>query len=151
MDAARMREFATRYTAAWCSQDAASVASFFAANGSLKINNGSESVGRAAVTSAAEEFMTDFPDRVVKMDELSLDGDHIIYRWTLTGTNTGPGVAGNAVCISGSIRQITSRARSAAVELDELVLPTASDSIRFQDEFLSSTIFRFGRDSRWLV
>jgi len=101
MDAARMREFATRYTAAWCSQDASSVASFFAANGSLKINNGSPSVGRAAVTSAAQEFMTDFPDMVVKMNELSLDGDHIIYRWTLTGTNTGPGGTGNAVRISG--------------------------------------------------
>jgi hypothetical protein len=35
--------------------------------------------------------MTDFPDMVVKMNELSLDGDHIIYRCTLTGTNTGPG------------------------------------------------------------
>src|SRR5712692_169685 len=91
MHAAKMREFATRYTAAWCRQDAASVASFFAANGSLKINNGRPSVGRAAITSAAQGFMTDVPDMVVKMDELSLDGDHIIYRWTLTGTNTGPG------------------------------------------------------------
>ena len=31
------REFATRYTAAWCSQDAASVAAFFAPGGSLNI------------------------------------------------------------------------------------------------------------------
>jgi len=76
MDAAKMREFATRYTAAWCSQDAASVASFFAANGSLKINNGSPSVGRAAITSAAQGFRTDFPDMVVKMDELSVEGRH---------------------------------------------------------------------------
>src|SRR6266852_9558910 len=53
MDVAKMTDFATRYTAAWCSQDAASVASFFAANGSLKINHGSPSVGRAEITCSA--------------------------------------------------------------------------------------------------
>jgi hypothetical protein len=53
MDAARLREFATRYTAAWCSQNAASVASFFADRGSLTINDGTPSVGRAAITVAA--------------------------------------------------------------------------------------------------
>jgi hypothetical protein len=37
MDATRLREFATRYTAAWCGQSAASVASFFPGNGSLTI------------------------------------------------------------------------------------------------------------------
>jgi len=51
-------------------QDAASVASFFADNGSLKINQGSPSVGRAAITAAARGFMTAFPDMVVKMDRL---------------------------------------------------------------------------------
>ena len=40
MDAAVLRQFATNYTAAWCSQDAASVASFFAEHGSLTINAG---------------------------------------------------------------------------------------------------------------
>lgn len=47
------RDFATRYTAAWCSQNAANVASFFAADGSLKINEGKPSVGGAAITEAA--------------------------------------------------------------------------------------------------
>src|SRR5207342_2043243 len=101
MDAARLREFATNYTAAWCSQDAASVASFFAENGSLKINEGNPSIGRTAITAAAQGFMTAFPDMVVKMDELSLDGGQTIYRWTLIGTNTGPGGTGKAVRISG--------------------------------------------------
>ena len=40
MDTAQLREFATRYTAAWCSQDAASGAAFFAEGVSLKINDG---------------------------------------------------------------------------------------------------------------
>jgi steroid delta-isomerase-like uncharacterized protein len=101
MDAARLGAFATKYTAAWCSQDAASVASFFAENGSLKINEGNPSIGRAAIAAAAQGFMTAFPDMVVKMDELSLDGGHVVYRWTLIGTNTGPGGTGKAVRISG--------------------------------------------------
>ncbi len=101
VDATKLREFAAKYTAAWCSQDAASVASFFAENGSLKINEGAPSVGRAAITAAAQGFMTAFPDMVVKMDDLSVDGSHATYRWTLTGTNTGPGGTGHAVRISG--------------------------------------------------
>ena len=98
---ARLREFATKYTAAWCSQNAASVAAFFAGNGSLKINEGQPSVGRAAITAAAQGFMTAFPDMVVTMDDVSGDGSSVVYRWTLTGTNTGPGGTGKAVRISG--------------------------------------------------
>lgn len=47
---------ATRYTAAWCSQE------------------------------AAQGFMTAFPDMVVTMDSLGVQGNHAVYRWTLTGT-----------------------------------------------------------------
>ena len=101
MNAAKLKAFATRYTAAWCSQSAASVASFFAENGSLTINDGNPSVGRAAITAAAQGFMTAFPDMIVSMDDLSLERGHSIYRWTLTGTNTGPGGTGKAVRISG--------------------------------------------------
>jgi ketosteroid isomerase-like protein len=96
-----MNSSATRYTAAWCSQDPASVAAFFAENGSLRINDGAPSVGRAAITEAARGFMKDFPDLTVEMDGLERKGDGYIYRWTLTGANTGPGGAGNKVRISG--------------------------------------------------
>ena len=101
MDDVELREFATRYTAAWCSQNAASVAAFYSENGSLKINDGSPSVGRIAITAAAQAFMTAFPDMVVTMDGVRFDGDHAVYRWTLTGTNNGPGGTGKAVRISG--------------------------------------------------
>lgn len=102
MDAAKLRDLATRYTAAWCSQDAASVASFFAEGGSLQINDGDPSVGRAAITAAAQGFMSSFPDMVVTMDGLDIEeGGRAVYRWTLTGTNTGPGGTGNAVRVSG--------------------------------------------------
>lgn len=101
MNSEKLNEFAKRYTAAWCSQDAASVASFFAEGGSLKINERTPAVGRTAITAAAQQFMTSFPDMVVKMDRLGVDGGRISFHWTLIGTNTGPGGSGKAVRISG--------------------------------------------------
>ena len=101
MDTDKLREFATNYTSAWCSQDPARVASFFAENGSLKINKGSPLIGRKAITAGAQGFMTTFPDLVLTMDGITVADDHVVYRWTLNGTNTGPGGTGNAVRISG--------------------------------------------------
>jgi ketosteroid isomerase-like protein len=97
----RLRDFAKSYTAAWCSQDAASVAAHYAPQGSLTINNGAPAVGRAAITDAAQTFMTAFPDLRVHMDDLVIEGDSAFYHWTLAGTNTGPGGTGQQVRISG--------------------------------------------------
>lgn len=96
-----LREFAERYTAAWCSGNPAQVAGFYAPNGSLAINGGSPAVGREAISREAESFMTAFPDLKVVMDRLVSRGDRIEYHWTLTGTNTGPGGTGRRVRISG--------------------------------------------------
>lgn len=101
MDSQKLTELATQYTAAWCSQNATSVAAFFAENGSLQINDGEPSVGRAAITKAVQGFMTAFPDMVVEMDSLAINGTDVTYHWTLTGTNNGPGGTGNTVKISG--------------------------------------------------
>src|ERR1035441_9200926 len=92
-----VRDFATRYTAAWCSQNAASVAAFFARNGSLTINDGTPSVGREAIAAAARSFMTAFPDLQVIMDRVIDRGDKAEYHWILIGTNSGPGGTGNPV------------------------------------------------------
>src|SRR4029077_7502980 len=59
------------------------------------------SVGRVAITAAAQEFMTAFPDMVVKMDRLGVDRRRITYHWTLSGSNTRPGGTGRAARISG--------------------------------------------------
>ena len=96
-----MKDFATRYTAAWCSQTPSRVASFFAANGTLSINGGSPSIGRAAIATSAQSFMSAFPDLKVEMNAIEPHGAGFIYRWTLTGTNTGPGGTGNHVHIVG--------------------------------------------------
>ena len=45
--------------------------------------------------------MTAFPDMVVEMDSIIINGVNAEYHWTLTGTNTGPGGTGNPVKISG--------------------------------------------------
>jgi uncharacterized protein (TIGR02246 family) len=101
LDSAQLRDFARRYTAAWCSQDPAQVASLFSPDGSLKVNDGAPAVGRTAITEVAKGFMTAFPDMKVLMDDVSVDGDRAVYRWTLVGTNTGPGGTGRGVRISG--------------------------------------------------
>ena len=52
LDPDQLREFAQRYTEAWCSQDPERVAAHYAPGGSLTINDGPPSVGRADITDA---------------------------------------------------------------------------------------------------
>ena len=101
LDSQQLLDFARRYTDAWCSQDPARLAEHYDEQGSLVINGGTPSVGRAAITEAARSFMTAFPDMQVLMDDLVVRDEAIEYHWTLIGTNTGPGGTGNRVRISG--------------------------------------------------
>jgi len=94
-------DFATRYTAAWCSQDAARVADFYSVDGSLSVNGGASATGRPAITEVAQSFMTAFPDMQVLLDEVRVQGERPEYHWTLIGTNTGPGGTGHRIRISG--------------------------------------------------
>ena len=97
----QLNEFAIRYTAAWCSHEPQRVPEFLAEHGSLTINRGVPAVGRAAIATATQGFMTAFPDLVVVMDSLETAEPTVRYHWTLTGTNTGPGGTGRPVHISG--------------------------------------------------
>ena len=101
MNPKELTDFGTRYAAAWSSQNPVSLASFYNEHGSLTVNDGAPSVGRRAITEMAHGFMTAFPDMVVTMDQISQDGSHAIFRWTWTGTNTGPGGTGKSVRING--------------------------------------------------
>ncbi|MEX2150232.1 MAG: nuclear transport factor 2 family protein [Steroidobacteraceae bacterium] len=89
--ASDMRQFGVRYAAAWSARDPAKVAAFFAENASLTINDGTPSVGRAAIADTARSFMVGYPDLVVEMSRLDLVGDGYVFRWNLAGTNAGTG------------------------------------------------------------
>ena len=101
MNASHPDEFAARYTAAWCSHRASSVARFYSEAGSLAINGGAPATGRQAIEEAAQSFMTAYPDLIVKFDRLEPKDDRMRYHWSFIGTNTGPGGTGNQVRISG--------------------------------------------------
>lgn len=45
--------------------------------------------------------MTAYPDMVVEMDALEHESGGYRYRWTFTGTDSGPGGTGRKVRISG--------------------------------------------------
>ena len=81
-----LQDFAARYTAAWCSQNAANVAAFFSANGSLSVNDGAPAVGRSAIQATAQSFMTAFPDLRVLFDELVVHD----------GSGTAPTITGRS-------------------------------------------------------
>jgi len=97
----QLTDFATRYAAAWSSQNPSNLAAFYAEDGSLTVNAGAPSVGRAAITATAQGFMTAFPDMLVRMDAVRGDGRHATFRWIWTGTNSGPGGTGKTVQIKG--------------------------------------------------
>ena len=101
MTQTELTEFATRYAAAWSSQTPDELASFYAVDGSLTVNDGDPSVGRAAIAAKAGAFMDAFPDMVVQLDSVSQEGDHATFHWVWTGTNSGPGGTGRSVHIRG--------------------------------------------------
>ena len=88
MTPTQLTDLATRYAAAWSGQNPDALASY-TEDGSLTVNNGSPSVGRAAIAATASGFMTAFPDMVVedgsghsgrRPHEISLDVDRDQHR-----------------------------------------------------------------------
>lgn len=92
---------ASRYAAAWSGQVPEDLASLYAEDGSLSVNEGAPAMGREAIAATARSFMEAFPDMVVVMDSVTGDADHATFYWTWTGTNTGPGGTGRPVRLSG--------------------------------------------------
>ena len=101
MTQGELTDFATRYAAAWSSGNPASLATFYTDAGSLSVNAGPPSVGRTAIASKANGFMTAFPDMVVQLKAVEQDSRGATFHWIWTGTNTGPGGTGRAVRIEG--------------------------------------------------
>ncbi len=108
MDIERLRELGVEYTAAWNSQNPASVAAHYVEDGSLQVNDAEPAVGREAIAGVAEGFMTAFPDMEVARDSLVTTEDAVEYHWTFTG----PGGTGNAVRFSApGLPRMRARAR----------------------------------------
>ncbi len=93
--------FAKSYAQAWCSRRPNFVASYFAEDGVLQVNDASPAEGTEAITNVAKGFMDAFPDMIVSMDSLITKSDKTRFHWTLTGTNSVAGETGNKVKISG--------------------------------------------------
>ena len=94
-------ELGRRYAEAWCSHDPNAVASFYAADGQIVINDGEPSNGRPEIAEMALGFYSGFPDLVVHMDSIRTSGAYCVFLWTLEGTNSGPDGTGNRVKVSG--------------------------------------------------
>jgi len=94
-------ELGRKYTQAWCSHDPNAVASFYAPDGQIVINDGEPSRGRSEVAEMARGFYDGFPDLVVRIDGIRTSGTYCVYLWTLEGTNSGPDGTGNRVELSG--------------------------------------------------
>lgn len=82
MNSEKLTAFAKRYAEAWCSQNPESVATFFAENALLTVNDGPPT----PALEVARGFMRDFPDMIVTYDKLTLREDRTAFHWTLTGT-----------------------------------------------------------------
>jgi len=101
LNPADIRTMAERYAKAWSSHSPDAVASFYEEDGRITINDGDPVVGRAAIADVAQGFYNEFPDLVVRLDEVRAAGNRAVFMWTLEGTNSGPGGSGHAVKISG--------------------------------------------------
>ena len=97
----KMVEFGEKYTAAWNSKKPEKMASFYAEDGTLTVNNGTPAVGRKQLAETAKSYMEAFPDMKLTMDSLVADSGTFRYHWTFVGTNTGPEGTGNNVNFSG--------------------------------------------------
>lgn len=96
-----MVEFGQKYTAAWNSKQPDKMASFYAEDGMLTVNNGQPAVGRKQLAETAQSYMEAFTDMELTMDSLVVYNGKYRYYWTFKGTNTGPGGTGNKVDFSG--------------------------------------------------
>ncbi len=97
----KMVEFSQRYTEAWNSKVPENMASFYAEDGILTVNNGTPAVGRKQLAETASSYMEAFPDLELTMDSLTVVDGKYRYYWTFKGTYGGPGGNGNPVDFSG--------------------------------------------------
>ncbi|MBL4646291.1 MAG: hypothetical protein COA52_05935 [Hyphomicrobiales bacterium] len=85
IDPKAVAEMAADYTKAWNSKSAKAVASFYAEDGEIIINNGDPWRGRSRVQDMAAGFYADVPDLTLICNDVRCAGNHVIFVWTFTG------------------------------------------------------------------
>ena len=98
VDASEITRIAEAYTAAWNSKSAEAVASFYAGDGEIIINNADPCTGRSRVQDMAAGFYADVPDLTLTCDDIRCSGTHAIFVWTFTGHDAA---MGNPLAIQG--------------------------------------------------
>ena len=91
VDPNAVAKMAADYTAAWNSKSAEAVASFYAEDGEIIINNGDPWTGRSRVQDMAAGFYADVPDLALSCDDVRCSGSHVIFVWTFTGHDATSG------------------------------------------------------------
>lgn len=103
MHATSLRNFGNKYAEAWSSKNPENLASFYAEDGWLRINDGEPAIGQRSIAALVQTFMLAFPDMKVTMDSLVTSDTVTAFHWTLSGTYSKNG---NKVQISGVERWI---------------------------------------------
>ncbi|MDE0852358.1 nuclear transport factor 2 family protein [Yoonia sp.] len=85
IDPKEVADMAADYAKAWNSKSAKAVASFYAEDGEIIINNGDPWSGRSRVQDMAAGFYADVPDLTLTCDDVRCAGSHVIFVWTFTG------------------------------------------------------------------
>ena len=98
IDVRAVAKMAADYTAAWNSKSPEAVASFYAEDGEIIINNGDPWSGRSRVKDMAAGFYADVPDLTLTCDDVRCAGTHVIFVWTFTGHDAS---SGNPLNIQG--------------------------------------------------
>lgn len=98
IDPGAVEKMAAAYTDAWNSKSAEAVASHYAEDGGIIINNGDPWSGRSRVRDMAAGFYADVPDLTLTCNDVRCAGSHVIFVWTFTGHDAG---TGNPLTIRG--------------------------------------------------
>ena len=85
LDPEKLQKVAAQYSKAWSSGSPEAVASHYAPDGQISIKRGDASKGREAIIEMGKGFYAEFPDLIVRCDEMRTASDHAIFVWTLEG------------------------------------------------------------------
>ena len=82
-------EVATNYLNIWNTNDVSQFVELAHPDIVHHWGQGVDTVGIDALKTSTEAFFTAFPDMVMTFDDTIVEGDMVVIRWTLNGTQTG--------------------------------------------------------------